>query len=107
MQISQEKLNEFQGRMSNWISSQGLLFQLRHGGSVRGAHSSVFLWFVRMGVRLFILAAIVALAVWLYLAKRVDLGGFRSALNESIAAIFPKVIIFPDSLGKMNDFHVA
>jgi hypothetical protein len=85
MKISQEKLDEFQARMSNWVASQGFIFQLTHGGGVKGAHSTLFLWMGRMAVRLLILIAVAAVIFWGYLIKRVDFGWFRSELNVSIA----------------------
>ena len=84
MSISQEKLDAFQARMSNWVASQGLLFQLRHAGGVRGAQSSAVVWIVQMGVRLGIVAVLAALVFWVYLVKRIDFSGFRTKLNDGI-----------------------
>ncbi len=84
MDLSQERLDEFQGRMSNWVGGQGLIFQLTHGGSVRGAHSSIGVWLTRMVFRLVVLAAVAALFFWVYLMKRADLGWFQAELNERI-----------------------
>lgn len=84
MYINQEKLDEFQSRLSTWVAKQGLLFQLTHGGGVRGAQSTLFIWAGRMLLRLFIFGVIVAIGFWVYLVKRVDLAWFQTDLKAGI-----------------------
>jgi hypothetical protein len=85
MEISQQKLDEFQVRMSNWISSQGLLFQLSHSGGVSGAHSMFWVWFGRMVLRLSMLLGLGVVIFWGYLVKRVDSRRFQDELNVKVA----------------------
>ena len=85
MDISQQKLDEFQTRLNNWVASQGLMFQLTHGGGARGAHSSVAAWFVRMVIRLLLLAVVAGGIFWVYLSQRVDFAGFREDLHGSLS----------------------
>lgn len=84
MYISQEKLDEFQSRLSTWVAKQGLLFQLTHGGGVRGAQSTLFVWAGRMLLRLLLLVLVAAIAFWIYLVKRVDLTWFQEDLKAGI-----------------------
>ena len=85
MNISQQRLDEFQARMSNWVSSQGLVFQLTHGGAVRGAQSTIVGWAGRMLVRFSILLFAVALVILLLLVSRPGSDKFKSELTEKVA----------------------
>lgn len=85
MDIDRQKLDEFQTRMGNWVASQGLFFQLTHGGGVRGAQSMVLGWCLRMSMRLIILLLVVAFGIWIYLNKRVDFNTFKEELNIRMA----------------------
>ncbi len=51
MSIDPERLNAFQTRMNEWVSGQGLLFQLSHGGTVQGGKSAFFAGMMRLVVR--------------------------------------------------------
>ena len=85
MSIEQERLNAFQARMNGWVSTQGLLFQLRHGGAVHGAKSSFMAGAMRLLFRLGLLMVLLTVGFWIYLSKRVDMGGFRDGLGESLS----------------------
>ena len=87
MSIDQERLNAFQARMNGWVSSQGLLFQLRHGGAVHGAKSPFMAAVLRLLLRGGLVAVVVLFGFWFYLAKRVDYGGFRDGLGEGITQV--------------------
>ena len=85
MEIDQERLNAFQSRMSNWVSRQGLFFQLRYASAVKGAESTVFGALMRLVVRLAILMLLVLLGFWIFLVVRVDFGWFRTDMGENIS----------------------
>jgi hypothetical protein len=85
MEINQQKLDEFQARMNNWISAQGLLFQLTHSGRVSGAPSVFLLWFGRMVMRLSMVLGLGVVIFWGYLVKRVDFVSFQDELNVRVA----------------------
>ena len=85
MNISQQKLDEFQARMSNWVSSQGLFFQLTHGGSVQGAQSTILGWLGRMILRFSVLAFLASLVSVLILVSRPGSAKFHAALTEKVS----------------------
>ena len=90
MQNNQQKLDEFQTRMSNWTASQGLLFQLRHGGSVQGVRPTLIGWVTRMGLRILLLVLVCSLAGYFYLLRRTSSEQFNGelaiALQEFVSA---------------------
>ena len=70
MQENQKKLEEFRARMSAWVTSQGLLFQLVHGAG--GASSALMSWVTRMGLRVALLLLIGLVVFYAYLAGQDD-----------------------------------
>ena len=84
MNISQQRLDEFQARMSDWVSSQGLVFQLTHGGSVQGAHSTIVGWVGRMVVRSSLLIVLAVAVSMLILMSRPGSDKFRAELEENV-----------------------
>lgn len=88
MSISQEKLDSFQARMSAWVASQGILFQLKHGGSVQGARHSLIGSALSLGLRLALVLVVVALGFWWYLNKRVHSASFSEGISTGLTAGF-------------------
>ena len=56
MKLSDERLAEFNGRMNDWISKQGLIFQLTHGGTGLGGRPPIVGSFIRAIASLTLLA---------------------------------------------------
>lgn len=86
MSIDQERLDAFQARMNGWVSSQGLLFQLRHGGAVHGAKSPFIASMLRLMVRGAFVGIVLLLGLWIYLGQRIELDSFRDGLSAGMAA---------------------
>lgn len=86
MRLDQERLDSFQSRMSDWVGRQGLLFQLRYAGTVRGARRDVLGSVLRLAVRLVILLVLLGVAFWVFLLKRVDLQSFRKDLDHNMTS---------------------
>ena len=84
MQNNQQKLDEFQARMSHWVASQGLVFQLMHGGSVQGARSTIFGWLARMCLRVMILLLVGGLIFLFYLIRRPSSELFNARVSEAL-----------------------
>jgi len=82
MQENQKKLDEFRSRMSAWVASQGLLFQLVHGGG--GASSALVSWITRMGFRCALLLLVAIVLLYLYLLRRPFAPGFGEGIRISI-----------------------
>lgn len=60
MKLSDERVAEFNGRMNDWISKQGLLFQLTHGGTGLGGKPAIFGALIRAFVSLTLLVLLAA-----------------------------------------------
>lgn len=84
MQENQKKLEEFRARMSAWVTSQGLLFQLVHGGG--GASSALMSWVTRMGLRVALLLLIGLVVFYAYLLRR----PFAPSFGEGIRVVIEK-----------------
>ncbi len=84
MQNDQQKIDDFQARMSDWVASQGLAFQLSHGGSVRGARSTIFGWVTRMSLRLMVLLLVGCLIFLFYLIGRPSSEVFRVQISGAL-----------------------
>lgn len=84
MNLEQERLNDFQARMNEWVSKQGLLFQLRYAGNLKGAESNLFHTLGQLFLRFVLLVVLVALGFGWYLVNRIETKGFRSKLEASL-----------------------
>lgn len=62
MKVSDERLADFNGRMNDWISKQGLLFQLTHGGTGLGGRPPIIGAFIRAVSSLLLLLFVAVLA---------------------------------------------
>jgi hypothetical protein len=71
--------------MNGWVSSQGLLFQLTHAGSVQEGKSAFLGGLMRLVLRLILLLMLLAVVFWIFMAKRVQFGWFRDQLGERIS----------------------
>lgn len=80
MTPKEEKRAAFNEQMNEWVSRQGLWFQLRHAADGQTILARV----ARLGLRVLILIVILALVFWFYLAKRVSSEGFHDAVQASI-----------------------
>lgn len=75
-----DKRAVFNEQMNEWVSRQGLWFQLRHAADGQSLASKL----ARVGLRLIILLVIVALLFWVYLVRRVGKPEFRAGIRASI-----------------------
>ena len=86
MKLSDERLAEFNDRMNNWISKQGLVFQLTHGGTGLGGNPPIIGSIIRSLLSILILALIAALAYGGYLYWKVSGDKLPEQLQKGIAA---------------------
>ena len=82
MQANQKKLEEFRARMSAWVASQGLLFQLVHGGN--GASSALMGWITRMSLRVAFLVLVLLVLFYAYLLRRPYAPSFGEEIRIAI-----------------------
>ncbi len=80
MNAKDEKRAAFNEQMNEWVSRQGLWFQLRHAADGQTLIARV----MRVVLRLAIIMIIVSLGCWLYLVKRVESEGFNEDIRSSV-----------------------
>ena len=95
MQNNQQKFDEFQARMSHWVTSQGLVFQLMHGRAMQGASSTIFGWMARMGLRIMILFLVACLIFLFYLISRPSSDLFNARVEEALEDAMGGVMTVP------------
>lgn len=79
-----EQLQNFNERLSQWVSNQGFWFQVRYSMSGSGMKGRAVYHLLRLGFRLLVFLLIIALGCWVYLLKRTDTQHFRSGLQTGI-----------------------
>lgn len=86
MNAREEKRAAFNEQMNEWVSRQGLWFQLRHAADGQ----TIVARLLRVGIRLSVILVVCCFLLWFYLVKRVESEGFRdgvaSALQSTLAA---------------------
>lgn len=80
MDSREEKRAAFNEQMNEWVSRQGLWFQLRHAADGQTLMARM----ARVGLRLAIFLIIGLLAFWFYLTKRVESLGFSNDIRVAI-----------------------
>ncbi len=71
-------------RLSDWVSKQGVLFQLVHGSAVGGIGRPMIAIFLRF----IIIAVVVVLVGWFYFYNAVEKGGFADNLKAVVESKF-------------------
>ena len=64
--MESEQLQNFNERLSQWVANQGFWFQVRYSMSGSGMKGRAMFHLLRMGFRLLIFLALVALGTWIY-----------------------------------------
>jgi len=75
-----EKRALFNQQMNEWVSRQGIWFQLRHAADGQSVFSRV----ARFGLKFLLLCFVGALVFWVYLAKRVEREGFKDDVRVGV-----------------------
>lgn len=82
--MDSEQSQNFNERLSMWVSSQGFWFQLRYSMSGSGMKGRAMIHLLQLGFRALIFLLVVAAGSWVYLVKRPDSGSFKNGLKEKI-----------------------
>ena len=82
--MESEQLQNFNERLSQWVANQGFWFQVRYSMSGSGMKGRAMFHLLRMGFRLLIFLALVALGTWIYLERRTNTERFREGLKEAV-----------------------
>ncbi len=80
MNVSEEKRAAFNEQMNEWVSRQGLWFQLRHAADGQTIAARL----LRILIRLSLVLVLLSVVVWIYLVKRVEGDDFNTKLTASI-----------------------
>lgn len=84
--MESEQSQNFNERLSQWVSNQGFWFQIRYSMSGSGSSGSVMFHLLRLGFRLLVFLLIVAACGWVYLVRRLDSPKFSASLEEKLKA---------------------
>lgn len=79
MQTLDEKKESFDRSLNEWLSKEGLTFQLLHA---RGGGGAFFSHIIYVGIRLFVLALLFLLLAWWMLSKRLTSDSFVKGLEK-------------------------
>jgi hypothetical protein len=82
--MESEQLQNFNERLSQWVANQGFWFQVRYSMAGTGIRGRAMFHLLRMGSRLLMFLAVVAIGVWIYLVKRPDSAVFQETFREGI-----------------------
>lgn len=82
--MESEPSNNFNERLSQWVSNQGFLFQIRYSMTGSGTTGTAMFHLLRMALRLSIFLLVVAVGGWIYLVKYSESGKFSEKLERSI-----------------------
>jgi hypothetical protein len=82
--MESEQSQNFNERLSQWVSNQGFWFQIRYSMSGSGSNGNVMFHLLRLGFRVLIFLLILAACGWVYLVKRLDSEKFSSSLQDRL-----------------------
>lgn len=86
MKLSEERLAEFNSRMNDWISKQGLLFQLTHGGTGLGGRPPIVGSIVRSLISIVVLLVVAVLGYGGFLFWKASGDELPKQFDKGIAA---------------------
>lgn len=88
--MESEQLQNFNERLSQWVSNQGFWFQVRYSMSVSGIKGQALMQLLKIAVRLLIFLLLAVFACWVYLVKRTDSARFlisqKTELQQAVSA---------------------
>jgi hypothetical protein len=83
-QAESEQLQNFQERLSKWVSGQGFWFQLRYSLSGQGRKGNFAFHFLRLSARLVMFLLVVAAGTYAYLVMHTGTSSYQQGLRESL-----------------------
>jgi hypothetical protein len=88
--MESEQTDNFNERLSQWVSNQGFWFQVRYSMSGSGMKGRAMFHLLRMAARLLVFLILVAVGFWIYLMKRPGteqfFSGIRGDLQSALSA---------------------
>lgn len=83
--MEQEQTQNFNERLSEWVSSQGFWFQLRYSMAGSGAKGTVAYHVLQLGARLLVFLLILAVGGWVYLLQWTKGEAFKERAEASFS----------------------
>jgi hypothetical protein len=83
-----EQIQQFNERLSQWVSSQGFWFQARYSLSGSGLRGGAAFHLLRLAARFVVFLVIVSFALWTYLVKRIDSPTARESMRAGLEQAF-------------------
>ena len=80
--MDSEQSQNFNERLSMWVTNQGFWFQLRYSMSGSGIKGRAMIHLLQLGFRALVFLLIVAVGTWVYLVKRPDSANFKDGLKD-------------------------
>jgi hypothetical protein len=109
--MEQEQTQNFNERLSEWVSSQGFWFQLRYSMAGSGAKGTVAFHALRLAARLLVFLLILAVAGWVYLLQWTRGEDFRerveASFSEAVGASGTKLRDVSRSGGELTISRIA
>ena len=84
--MESEQSQNFNERLSQWVASQGLWFQVRYSMASQGVAGRAAFHLLRLGLRILIFLLIVAAGGWVYLFKRTESKNFSEGMKSTLQA---------------------
>ena len=98
-----EQSQNFNERLSQWVSSQGFWFQLRHSLAGSGSKGNLAFHLIRLATRLLIFLLIAVLGFWIYLVRRQKsptyFNDIRMAMEQGLSASDSQMAGYTDIRG--------
>jgi hypothetical protein len=109
--MEQQQLQDFNERLSQWISNQGFWFQVRYSMAGSGVKGRLLFHFLKICFRLLIFLLLVIAVAWVLLMKRTDSPRFIEAqqalLQEGFSAADLDVRGYRRSQGRLEISRLA
>jgi hypothetical protein len=82
--MESQQTENFNERLSQWVSNQGFWFQLRYSMSGKGVRGQAMYHLLRMTARLMIFLLLIAVGFWIYLMNRPGTGQFFNEISNNL-----------------------
>jgi hypothetical protein len=109
--MDSELANNFNDRLSQWVSNQGFWFQLRYSMTGSGAGGLAAFHLVRIATRVLIFLLVVTALSWVLLAKRTEsrrfIAGLKASLQSGLSASETEMRGFSRVQGQLGIMRLA
>ena len=106
-----EQSQNFNERLSQWVSSQGFWFQLRYSLAGSGTKGNLTYHVLRLSARLLVFLFIAVIGLWVYMLRKQKspeyADGMRLAMQGSLSATDSKMTGYTDSRGNRGINHLV